>query len=555
MENETTRRVINTVSLQGLVSWWVGSPDADRRRSRVLIALLLLVCVAVAIVGVPRLRVFGHDIFVSLDGGWRVLNGQRPAVDFYAQMGPVYYLLHAAGLWLAGNNARGLGYGTTLATALISGWVFVVLRPRMKTAPFFVACLFLALLAAAPAPIGYRPLQTAFSMKHNRYGFALTGLVLLESFLPQDAASRRHEFAGAFSTGLACALLLFLKISFGLVALTFAAVSLPLRSGVRIRLSRLAAGFAAFSVPMMAYLRFDLPALVREYQLLAGVKADNIGVFEVCRRLFEDRLEIGLVVLMAAFTSLLPGVGVRRGFTIMLVVAMAVLAGTLLLLTNSQPAGLPLLGAAALLIVNEITASVPDGSAPPHVAPLLAIGLLVVAIPMGVDVAGIAGAIADKIPGGSPGYRFKAAHLASIEFVDCYLANAACVPNDNGEKFVRYTEEGIALLEANGRPGESVRGMGMSNPFSFATLRPPSHGGAVNLSKTNTSPMVMPPKERLIGDVALILVPKFPATERDTLVSILDYYPELLSQEYIPLAESDHWRLYRRASLKAQRPF
>jgi hypothetical protein len=90
--------------------------------------------------------------------------------------------------------------------------------------------------------------------------------------------------------------------------------------------------------------------------------------------------------------------------------------------------------------------------------------------------------------------------------------------------------------------------MGMSNPFSFATLRPPSHGGAVNLSKTNTSPTVMPPKERLIGDVALILMPKFPATEREALASILTYYPELLGYDYIRVAESPNWILYRRAN-------
>jgi hypothetical protein len=542
-------RVVAGVSFEGFVSWWVGSHDAACRRHRVLIVLLLLVCVAVAIVGVPRLPIFGHDVFVSLDGGWRVLNGQRPGVDFYGQMGPVYYLLHAAGLLLAGNNARGLGYGSTLATALISFWAFFLLRPRMKPAPFFVACLFLALLAAAPFPLGYGPRQAAFAMKHNRYGYALTGLVLLESFLPQDAGGRRHRFTGGFSTGLACALLLFLKISFGLVALTFAAVSLPLRSGARIRLAGLAAGFAAFSLPMMAYLRFDLPALVREFRLLAGVKGGAIDAHVVVMRLYVDRFEIAPVVLMAALVSLLPGVPVRRSFTLMLAVAMATLAGTLLLLTNTQFFGLPLLGAAALLLLNEVTLAVPDGSAPPHVAPLLAMGLLAVGIPMCMDAVGVAAAMGDKVLHGKPGYRFHAAHLASIEFVDCATPLfVGCSPNDNGQNFVRYTEEGIALVQANGRPGESVRGMGMSNPFSFATLRPPSHGGAVNLSGTNVSPAVMPPKKLLIGDVALILVPKFPATDRDTLAAILDSYPELLGAEYLQVAESANWILYRRAS-------
>ncbi len=537
--------ITERLSFEDIVSWWVGSPDADRRRRRLVAGLLLLVCLAVAIVGVPRMRIFGHDVFVSLDGGWRVLNGQRPGVDFYAQLGPAYYILHAAGLWLAGNNARGLGYGSTLATVLISFWSFIVLRPRMKSAPFFLACLFLTLLAAAPFPLGWGLTQTAFSMKHNRYGYALTGLVLLESFLPQDDESRRREFAGGFSTGLACALLVFLKVSFGLVALTIAAVSLPFRSGARMRLAGMVAGFAAFSVPMMAYLRFDFPVLVREYRLLAGVKSATISAKIVLKRLYADRLEIAPVALLAALVSLLPGIPVRRRFALLLAVAMAMVGGTLLLLTNTQPYGLPLLGAAALLLLNEVTVAVPTGTAPPQMAPLLAIGLLAVGIPMCVDAAGLGAAIKDKVLRTQPRYRLQEAPVASMEFVDC---ETPCLENDNGQNFVRYTEEGIALVQANGRPGESVRGLGMSNPFSFATLRPPSHGGAVILSKTDITPAFMPPEKLLLGDVALILVPKYPASERDTLAAILNSYPHLLGTEYLRVAESPNWILYRRAN-------
>jgi hypothetical protein len=537
--------VVEGVSFEGFVSWWVGSHDTADRRRRVLGVFLLLVCLAVATVGVPRLRIFGHDVFVALDGGWRVLNGQRPGVDFYAQMGPAYYLLHAVGLCLAGNDVRGLGYGSTFATALISLWAFFVLRSRMQSAPFFVACLFLALLAAAPFPIGFDFTQATFSRKHNRYGYALTGLVLLESFMPESSASRRHQFSGGFSTGVACALLLFLKISFGLVALTLAAISLPLRSGGRSRLAGMAAGFSAFTVPMIAYLRFDLPALVREYRLLARVKAGSIDAYDVVTRLYVDRFEIAPVALLAALVGLLPGVSARHCFTLMVAVAMATIAGTLLLLTNTQPYGLPLLGAAALLLLNEVTVAVPEGSAPSQMAPLLAIGLLAIGIPMCADAAGLGAAIGDKILHPKPGYRFHETQLASIEFVNC---STPCPENDNGQKFVRYTEEGIALVQANGHPGESVRGLGMSNPFSFATRRPPSHGGAVTLSKTDISPVVMPPEKILIGDVALILAPKFPATERETLAAILNSYPKLLGTEYLRVAESPNWILYRRAN-------
>jgi hypothetical protein len=545
IERLLDRRDFKRVSFDGLVSWWAGSRDANRLRHRVLAVLLFLVCLAVAIVGVPVLQDFGHDIFVSLDGGWRVLHGQRPGVDFYSQMGPAYYLLHATGLWLAGGDARGLGYGSALATLLISFWAFFLLRSRMRPAPFFVACLFLALLAAAPFPLGFHFYLGAFCMKHNRYGYAFTALVMLESFLPQDASTRKRLLLGGFSTGLACALLLFLKISYGFVALTFAAVSLPLCSGARNRLAGMAAGFAAFSVPMMAYLHFDLASQVYQYQLLARVQDHRIGFSLVLSRLYQDRLEIGLVVMMATLVSLLPGVSLRRKITLLLTVTMAALASTLLLLTNTQPYGLTLLSAAALLLLNEVTVAIQEASVLPQAAPLLAMGLLAVGLPMCVDAAGLAVAMEHKLLPGIPSYHFREAPLASISFADC---TTPCPSNDNGQNLVRYTEEGIALVQKYGRPGESVQGMGMSNPFSFAMQRPPSHGGAVNLSGTNIARSAMPPKRLLIGDVALLLVPKFPATERDTLAAILQAYPELLGSEYLRVAESANWILYRRAN-------
>jgi len=536
-------RALKGGSFEGLVSWWAGSSDANRLRPLVLAVSLFLVCLAVAIIGVPLLQVFGHDIFVSLDGGWRVLHGQRPGMDFYSQMGPAYYLLHATGLWLAGDDARGLGYGSALATSLISFWAFFLLRSRMKPAPLFVACLFLALLAAAPFPLGCTFTQASFSMKHNRYGFALTALVMLESFLPQDDSSRKQQGLGGFSTGLACALLLFLKISYGFVALTLAVVSLPLCSRARNRMAGMAVGFAAFGVPMMAYMRFDLLTQFRQYQLLAAVQGHRIGFHAVIASLYKDRLEVVLVVAMAALVSLLPGISLRRRFILMLTVTMATLAGTLLMLTNSQPSGMPLLGATALLLLNEITVAIPEGSVFPQAAPLLAMGLLAVGLPMCVDAAGLAVAMEHKLTHDIPSYHLSEAHLASISFADC----PTCSPNDNGQYFVRYTEEGIALVQAYGRPGESVQGMGMSNPFSFATLRPPSRGGSVNLSGTNISPSVMPPEKLLFGDVALLLVPKFPASERETLAEIEQSYPELLGTEYLRVAESANWILYRRA--------
>ena len=95
-------------------------------------------------------------------------------------------------------------------------------------------------------------------------------------------------------------------------------------------------------------------------------------------------------------------------------------------------------------------------------------------------------------------------------------------------------------------PAESVRGLGMSNPFSYALRRRPSRGGAVNISDTNVSENAIAPRERLIGDVDLLLVPDYPATARGRMAMVLRRYPEILGRDYAIVASSPHWRLYRR---------
>lgn len=529
--------------------WWIGFGQ-DGRANQALGGVLALVCLTVALVGVPRLRIYGHDIFIALDGAWRVVNGQRPAIDFFAQMGPAYYLLHAAGLRLAGNAAIGLGYSSTIAVAVLSVWSFVLLRRRMRPAPFFLACVFLALLTAAPFPLGHSPWQTSFSMKHNRYGFALTALVLLESFLPDDGLEGKRPFWGGFSTGLAAALLLFLKTSFGLVGLTLAAVSLAFRRSGLNRLAGMAAGLGVFSLPMLVYLRFDVPALTAEFRTLVSARDQGTGGYALAKVLYFDRFEIAPYLLLALLVCLLPGVRMRRALTLALVVVMAVLAGGMLMVTNtSQHYAVPLLGAAALVLMNEATEASRSKEDWIAAMPPLALGLMLVGMPASLDAGGLLFAVKDKFAGSEPGYQLEAPHLAGLEFVSCRekVFGYPCSPNDNGAAFVRYTQEGMDLIRANSDPGESVRGMGMSNPFSYGMLRRSARGGTVILQGGhNVRWDAMPPLMQLIGDAALLLIPKFEASERNTLAAILGRYPDLLGGTFIQVAESENWILYRR---------
>jgi hypothetical protein len=518
---------------------------ATRRFELLTLVCLSLICVALLALGVPRQHFFGHDIFVPLDGAWRILNGQRPVTDFYAQLGPLFHLLNAAGLALAGGDSRGLGYASALAGGLFAVWSFLLLRRSMVPAVFPLACLATTLLAVAPFALGWEPWWTTSAMSYNRYGFALAILVLLESFLPASGRDSSGT-AGAFSTGLACGLALFLKISYGFGCLGIAAVALIFLPQRLRRTAVFAAGFACVVLPVLIWLRFDFPALIREHTLLAAARGGTLTAVGFFKGLYQNRFEMAPLLLLAVFAIGLPGVPRPRRLALTTAALLAALLAVLLALTNTQAEGVPLLAGAALLVLNEL-ALVNRSRFVPALRPLFAFAILAVAIPAAADAFGLAYALIDKFLPSQPGYRFADPALRAIEFVDCPPDGLlVCSTADNGERFISYTTEGIDLVRTWSRPSDSVLGTGLSNPFSFALHRPPAHGGAVDLSSANISQLAMPPKSMLVGDVELILFPTFTATERGSLQLIVDHYPELLGSDYTAIASSPHWKLYRR---------
>jgi hypothetical protein len=342
---------------------------------------------------------------------------------------------------------------------------------------------------------------------------------------------------------------LFLKISYGMFAVGLLAVSLALRPRKFIRIAGIAAGLTCFTIPILAYLRFDVPALLREYRLLAAVRGSGLGISNIALLWYQDRFEVSLLPVLAMLVSFLPGVSARRRIELLIATALAVGAGTLLLLTNTQSSMYPLNTVMALIVMNEV-ASLRPVCAPLVAAPLLAIGALIVAIPLCLDASGLALAVGDKLlrpdAVAAGGYRLEGSHLAALEFFEDRRLYESVFRNDNGRPFVEFTNEGFALLRDNTGPAESVRGMGMSNPFSYGLLRPPPRGGSVVIAGTDVSRSAVPPLDLLVGDADLLLIPKFPDLDREALQIIVDRYPELLGSLYYQLAESEHWKLFRR---------
>ncbi len=498
------------------------------------IALVFFTGAAAAVIGAVHTRIFGHDVFIFFDAGWRVLNGQRPEVDFNPSMGPLLSLLAAAGLKLAGNSANGIGYMSALESAIVGCWAYALTRRRMAAVPSTLAAIVLALIAAAPFPIGLPPNSFSHAMVYNRYGYALAGLVALECFQPGAGT-----LLGGVSTGILSAALLFLKPSYCLVALGFAACSTASwRRAIGVAIGGLSA-----VVAMMAYLHFDFAALCGDLRMLSAARGSSLSLWNVRWAFFKgfpDFLPLGLLALLASASTYRP-----------LVLTFAFwIGGALLLATNAQPGGYPLNAILALLLVEQSRASVPPVTAvrlPKPGTILILLGLICYA-PIAIDNAsGLLFALIDSRRNPPEAIaRFHAPNLAGLIFYDIDDGTEAD-QRSNGHAYVTYINDGLDLIQRDSAPTETVFTLDMVNPFPYALQRRPPHGGTPALAFNHTfNDQHKPSPEWLFGGAGIVMVPKHPASAEPDARALFRNYLPAIESEFRLSAESDWWRLYKR---------
>src|ERR1022692_2590512 len=226
---EEASRLAETVSPDVRGGWALRAVTVARRgpdlRSHLMIAALLGIILCICLrTGIVPMRSYVSDVMYFAENGWRVLWGQRPHVDYSSGLGPVSFLLAALGLKLAGGSLDGLGYGSAVAAMAIGIWAYALLARRVSGLPAVAGAAMLCLLAVAPLQTGESYWLSTIAMRHNRQGYALLGLLIVESF-PMRPQGPARGIGGALSTGVLCAILLFLKANYFLVSLVLAAIS------------------------------------------------------------------------------------------------------------------------------------------------------------------------------------------------------------------------------------------------------------------------------------------------------------------------------------------
>lgn len=494
-----------------------------------LVLLILGLCLMRAYVGLWDLHVYAPDAFAALDGGWRVINGQRPHLDFYTALGPLSYLATAFGFVLARGTAAGLAYGQAAFGALVGLWAHGLARRRLQPLPMLAACLSVVLLSITPTVIGGAITALTPGTVYNRFGYALVALLLIEAVRPNRIERRGSEFRGGTSTGVALGLMLFDKVSFFLAGAFLLVALLPIRRQCLQRWYGIAAGAGAASLAFLAYLRFDVPAVLGDLTIAAHTKHVMLGGY----LLYDVVICAAPFLICTALLSRSSGSNSSR-WAILLAGASVCLTGFFLLMTSWQFYALPLNGLMAMLLVDRTVEEWPNQNTarPARLGLLLFLSFLMVTNGIS-DALSLNFALSQKLGG----------HLEELaSFNSPALAGFTTTQRD----YASFVNDGFALVKPYRRAGDTILSLDFTNPFSYSLAVKPALGGTPWLQYgSNFDETHGPSPERLFGAVTLVMVPK-KFTDATLPGTIPQIYGPFLAKHFDLAGESAWWRLYRR---------
>lgn len=183
------------------------------------LCLLVTFCIAISL-GIDSInsKMNIWDNFIPLEGGWRIIQGQTPHVDFHSPLGPFIYYLTALGLTVLKDNSL---IAITLANALILPFIFLAAwstsYKRLSFPLDLIYCLIIIGLTIAIRPLGGGRTAGSYSSIYNRYGYIFLMLALTLLFVPKNGESKKLSLMENALLVILFVLLAINKITFFLV--------------------------------------------------------------------------------------------------------------------------------------------------------------------------------------------------------------------------------------------------------------------------------------------------------------------------------------------------
>ncbi|HEX8532568.1 MAG TPA: hypothetical protein VF662_00205 [Allosphingosinicella sp.] len=505
---------------------------------------------------VPQM-VFGHDVMVLLDGAWKLKWGITPHSDFYSPFGVLTFLVIAVGIDLTGSLVHAIPAATCIVALFALPLALYASFSRLHPLIALAATIVLIATAVAPHELRFGSDVWSYAAIYNRWAYPLFGIAMLIMAVRPSEPAGWKDWADGLIVGSCTLLLIFLKISYGLLAVALIVGFAPIRlRGRRYWFGVLVSGLA-WLLAFGFLLDWGFGHLLQDMRIAAGAR-HGLGPIELLRWGWSLRAELvamsGLALIWCATGSTVGRAALlRRVIECGWVFGAFAGSAAAILMTNSPLGHLsetPIaeLGALVLLggIVRDLreTGAEAVGPVRPKVLALAGIGLaLVVVLPMtGRNVVGVAEAAAAKRAGTtlSPAERFTSGPLEGLQI--SAFGGDPPLPTT----YVGKVMDGLRLLQRTGNAGRTVAALDFANPFNVVRGVQPSETAPTCWQLGFLfSPQSAPPAERVFNGRDVIMVPKrFGDGDQRNLTVMQQLYGSYFSRHYRLAGESEQWRLF-----------
>ncbi|HEY8381276.1 MAG TPA: hypothetical protein VIL09_03900 [Microvirga sp.] len=495
---------------------------------RLLMAAAAAFALALALPGQTVTTVYVNDLFIFLDGAYRISAGQVPNRDFHTALGPLVFYLPALGLWLSGSLGAAMPLGMALLLGILAPIVAHVLGSRLRPVLALPFGVFLLLVVAVPMNLGESIRSLSFAMFYNRVGWAALALLLV-MYCPPLRESRRQAWRDAASAAALTGLMLGLKVTYGAVALAFLAFMLLDRrqrgwAAGAIGLTLAACGL----VELVWRASFAHVADLLLTSQVSGARGVVDWAFGLLRHL-ADYVLFGIVAGLALWR--------HPSWRDVLFYGFCAGVGLVIMAQNSQPWGIITIHAGAAVAAERLLREEELRDEAWALARGVPLVLLALVLPTAVHCfmalslhAGLAAARSGE-PFPMPGYgEVRLALLwepGDHAFSSAYLASL---------------RDGAALLQNVDRAGE-VSVLDFVNPFSAGLGLPPPRGDNAWLHwGRNVNAEHHLSGGDLLGGVRLLMVPKWGINN----LPLAELYADTIRDQFEPHAESASWTVHRR---------
>jgi hypothetical protein len=505
---------------------------------------------------VPQM-VFGHDVMVLLEGGWKWKWGFIPHQDFYSPFGALTFLLIAIGIDLSGSLAHAIPTATSVVALIAFTFASYAAFTRLHPLIALLATIVIVATAVAPHELRFGSDVWSYAAIYNRWGYSLLGAAMLIIAVRPLRPQRWTDWCDGIVVGSCIVLLIFLKISYGLLSLALLIGFVPIR--VRGRRYWLAAliGVVVWLSLFGVMLNWGFLQLLEDLRIASEARA-GLSPMALLHWMFTLRYELLAIALLAViwcFTG-----AIARGKLLLWRVfeslwIFGVVAGSAgaILMSNSPLGSLnesPILGLGALVLLDGIIRDLSHESPQPSESfrrKAFLLGsfslALVIAVPgTGRNLISVAKAAQFKHSGASlsQAETFRAGPLQGLQISG--FGGDPPLPTT----YVGKVKDGLHLLARTGNSHRPVVAFDFANPFNVARGVRPSRTAPVawqlNFLFSEES---APPVHRVIDGSDVIMWPRqFGDGNQENLAVIRAHYGAYLDEHYRFAGESQQWRVY-----------